>query len=341
MKRKIVNWSVAQLYKERTHISFPEYQREKSLWPTHKKSLLIDSILYDLDIPKLYFYQLKGGSFEVIDGQQRLWSIWEFLDDEYAYERGTGDKVLFSRMPASEQAHITNYTLQITLIEDADEEYLRLLFVRLQLGLLLTAGEKLHAATGRMKNFVFDKLSVHSFVERVGIPERRFAKPTLCAQICINSFTRQKLKRFARTRYEDLSYFFIEYSDPRGKDLEFFQSQTKRILEVVDRLAIIFGDRANRLKNRSFILSVYLLVEERDDIVVKGKKLFADFVFLLWSRLKAEGDLGMDRQNRDLYFFDTLLSSAPGEAYQIERRHAKLVEFFEHYKRTGKIKGDR
>ena len=68
MRRKVESWSVAKLQKERTRISFPEYQREKSLWPPEKKSMLIDSILRDIDIPKLYFNELVDKSIEVVDG---------------------------------------------------------------------------------------------------------------------------------------------------------------------------------------------------------------------------------------------------------------------------------
>jgi hypothetical protein len=28
---------------------------------------------------------LRDKSIEVVDGQQRLWSVWEFLDDGYPY----------------------------------------------------------------------------------------------------------------------------------------------------------------------------------------------------------------------------------------------------------------
>lgn len=70
MKRKSENWSVTDLQKDRANISFPEYQREKSLWPDEKKSMLIDSILKGIDIPKLYFNKLRDGSIEVIDGSK-------------------------------------------------------------------------------------------------------------------------------------------------------------------------------------------------------------------------------------------------------------------------------
>ena len=344
MKRQVEDWSVAKLSKERARISFPEYQREKSLWTREKKSLFIDSILRDLDIPKLYFNLLKDKSIEVIDGQQRLWSIWEFLDDQYRYIE-EGRPQFFSKLSKKKRQQIEGYKFQVTVFEDADDDYLRVLFVRLQLGLLLNTGEKLHAAKGQMKHLVFHKLARHTFIKQIGIQKRRYAKETLCAQICINSFTRANLNMFARTRYEDLSHFFNIYENPQGKDLELFNIQSNKITVLLDQLSQCFAGKINNLKNRLYILSIYLFIE---DLVVKGGKLstkelklISNFVFQLWKRLREESKLGIDRKNRELYSFQTLLSSAPGEAYQIERRHQKLNEYYAHFIKTGKIKGDR
>jgi hypothetical protein len=80
---------------------------------------------------------------------------------------------------------------------------------------------------------------------------------------------------------------------------------------------------------------------EQSKFSEKEHRLFTDFVFLLWRRLKEEGALGMDRKNRELYSFETLLSSAPGEAYQIERRHRKLDEYFTFYRKEKRIVGDK
>src|SRR5207249_5473106 len=78
MKRTVEQWSIEEIEKRREKIQFPEFQREKRLWSDDKKSLLIDSILKDIDIPKLYINQTTDGIYEVVDGQQRLWAIWDF-----------------------------------------------------------------------------------------------------------------------------------------------------------------------------------------------------------------------------------------------------------------------
>jgi hypothetical protein len=336
--RKIENWTVDDLEKKRNQISFPEYQREKSLWPIEKKSMLIDSILRDIDIPKLYFNRIGRDTIEVVDGQQRLWSIWEFLDEEFQYQ-SNGKKTYFSGLTPAQQKTIREYTFQVTAFKEADEDYLRELFVRLQLGLLLNTGERLHAETGKMKNFIFHTLAGHKFIKEIGIPARRYGKETLCAQISINSFAREKQGAFSRTRYEDLSSFFREYADPQGKDSEFFKTRTKSIIEVLDQLWEYFGDSSNRLNNRMYILTIYMFVEQ-PGVLKKEQKMFVEFIFVLWRRLKEEARLGIDRKNRELYSFQSYLSSAPGEQYQIERRHKKLEQYFEFYKTKRKIVGD-
>jgi uncharacterized protein with ParB-like and HNH nuclease domain len=342
MKRTVENWSIEELQKYRDIIDFPEYQRQPKLWSQERKERLIDSILGNIDIPKLYFNQTKDGEYEVVDGQQRLWAIWEFLEDEYPYNKG-GKARTYSKLTPGEQRKIRDFILQVTVLQDADDDYLRELFLRLQLGLLLVTGEKLHAATGAMKQFVFDVLVKRPFVAHVNIPSRRYAKETLCAQISINSFMKAKTAKFARTRYEDLIYFFKEYENPRGQVAEFYARQTKHIEKVLKELDDAFKEKATSLSNRSYILSIYLLFEElREDLgTPAARKQFVDFIFLLWRRLREEISEGFDRRNRELYTFETMVSSAPGEKYQIERRHTKLLELFEYFKATKTIRGDK
>jgi hypothetical protein len=192
-----------------------------------------------------------------------------------------------------------------------------------------------------MKELVFNKLPKHHFIRNLKIPKRRYALETLCAQILSNSFSRAKVQSFARTRYEDLLFLFREYEHPQGKDSEFFRQQSKKIIGVLDSLWEDCGERSKELSNRSYILSVYLLREELGGAIGSNeRKQFVDFVFALWKRLRQEISSGMDRHNRELYAFESMLSSAPGERYRIEQRHEKLTEYFQHFKKTNKIKGD-
>ena len=248
-------------------------------------------------------------------------------------------------MRAAQKRKIKSYNFQVTVFEEAEDDYLRELFIRLQIALLLNTGEKLHALKGKMHRLVFAKLAKHPFIEQIGISKKRYTAETLCAQICINSFQRKKLNLFARTRYDDLEQFFKVYEDPQGKDLELFNMESKKISGVFDQLRECFGDKTADLRNRSYILSIYLFVEEligqEGKFSEKEKKSISQFFSKLWKRLTEEARKGMDRTNRDLYEFQTFLSSAPGEEYQIKHRHEKLSEYYKYFKKKGKIKGDK
>src|SRR5664280_1016970 len=75
---------------QRSVIDFdPPYQRRGGLWSTSDKSFLIDSILNQYDIPKIYVADFtlmpsqlntKSRHYAVIDGKQRFESILDFLD---------------------------------------------------------------------------------------------------------------------------------------------------------------------------------------------------------------------------------------------------------------------
>lgn len=61
----------------------PEFQRY-SVWKEKKrKSLLIESLMLKIPIPAFYFYENKEGKLIVIDGQQRLTTIYEFVTGEF------------------------------------------------------------------------------------------------------------------------------------------------------------------------------------------------------------------------------------------------------------------
>src|SRR5262249_48838220 len=91
---KLPNSNVAYIYATRDQIDMsPSYQRQGAIWSTAKQQLLIDSLINGFDVPKMYFHQfpvsrtLETGQrarYALIDGKQRLESIFGFLSGEFA-----------------------------------------------------------------------------------------------------------------------------------------------------------------------------------------------------------------------------------------------------------------
>jgi hypothetical protein len=58
----------------------PEFQRQANVWNAKRKARLIESILLRIPLPSFYFSEDKDGSYAVVDGLQRLCSIFHFMN---------------------------------------------------------------------------------------------------------------------------------------------------------------------------------------------------------------------------------------------------------------------
>ncbi len=67
-------------------LSIPDYQRDADQWDDEMKSLFIESIINNLTVPAFFFEPIVGKDGiernEVVDGQQRLTTLFQFWDDK-------------------------------------------------------------------------------------------------------------------------------------------------------------------------------------------------------------------------------------------------------------------
>ena len=61
----------------------PEYQR-RLRWSTIQKSKLIESLLLNIPVPPIFLYESDAARYEVMDGQQRLNAVREFLAGDFS-----------------------------------------------------------------------------------------------------------------------------------------------------------------------------------------------------------------------------------------------------------------
>jgi len=120
----------------------PDYQRDSSQWDIPKKSLFIESLINNLTIPPLIVYpeteSVPGKERrQIVDGQQRLTTIREFLKDEFAlakeseveYADNVGPLVqgkMFSQLPPAIREQIELYVLNFILLPRDLDLHMRL-----------------------------------------------------------------------------------------------------------------------------------------------------------------------------------------------------------------------
>jgi Protein of unknown function DUF262 len=122
------------------------YQREY-VWDDSKASRLIESLLLNVPIPVCYFAENEDGSWEVIDGLQRVHSIARYLGEKFVLR---GLSVLtelngkrFGELPGRDQRRIESRTLRFVVITEESHPDIKFdVFERLNTGAVkLTAQE--------------------------------------------------------------------------------------------------------------------------------------------------------------------------------------------------------
>ena len=76
-------------------IILPKFQR-RFVWDIKRSSRLIESVMMGLPVPPIFFHLREDNKFEVIDGMQRLKSIFFFMDGIFSSTGNTGGKHIFS-----------------------------------------------------------------------------------------------------------------------------------------------------------------------------------------------------------------------------------------------------
>jgi hypothetical protein len=64
----------------------PDFQRDY-VWKNKQRTRLIESILLGIPLPAFYFNQDKDGTYQVVDGVQRLSTIALFMNDKHVLDR--------------------------------------------------------------------------------------------------------------------------------------------------------------------------------------------------------------------------------------------------------------
>ena len=179
-----------------SQIKIPDVQREDTAWSLEQKQLLIDSVYNNYDIPKFYFRKDSKNEeiWWLLDGQQRLTAIMNFLDNKFPLDGGddvtsipkTIHNKYFKDLAPADKSKIRGRSLDFVIMdctEDEEED----MFLRLNKGTPLNAAEKRNAIKGAFKDAV-KQVSSHKFLKnKVNFPLTRFAGDAVVAQLFLLS----------------------------------------------------------------------------------------------------------------------------------------------------------
>lgn len=134
----------------------PEFQRQE-VWSLPKKRRLIDTVIRGWSIPPVHLVMTPDNKLEVLDGQQRLAAIRDFLAGKFSIDGNITPEdesvsllhgQFYHSLDSYVRRRIDQYTLRCFRISDFAPEEPSELFYRLNQPTMLTAGEQRNALYG-------------------------------------------------------------------------------------------------------------------------------------------------------------------------------------------------
>jgi len=278
-------------------LSPEEYQRENA-WGLPQKQLLVDTIFRGMDIPKFYLWKIDQNTlvngypegdtrnlyrsilekkrdenddpdpyvFEVVDGQQRIRSILEFMGVKppnaecfrgawhepfsAPIETPMAKGRYYSQLNADQQIRFEEKPLSVMVLEHASIDEIRDMFLRLQNGTPLNAqqkrdamGSKIGQVARELANLTFFKISVNF--------DNTQSTHTLVASQMLQLEIREKIVSCASRQMDKL------YSHYKQAPVDSI-SRT-RAEKIINLLSKIFPEKNPHL-NQNYALSLYWLL---------------------------------------------------------------------------------
>lgn len=261
----------------------PDFQR-REVWAMTAKIMLIDSILSDIPLPKIFLSKvLKEGSTHriVIDGQQRISTILSFLRDEFALESpysGPHTGKTFSELDEEVQERILQYRIDFNEANNPSDRETRDVYMRVNKYTTPLTKQELRRADfpGDFLDFV-EELSVFDFFERYAIftptDRRRYADAEFVSEVVAAIIGGIQDKK------STLDAFYIKYAqwDPDHR-----KEISERLEQALCDIELMFagvtdGVKKTRFRQKADFYSLVLAIDElrRSGGRLDGKDLSA------------------------------------------------------------------
>ena len=158
----------------------PDFQRLRGIWNDERKSRLVESLLLRIPIPVFYVAADEADIWSVVDGVQRMSTIYDFVTDKFPLKRLEYltwlDGQKHNELPRPMQRRISETSLIVNVIEPGTPpEVMFNVFLRINTGGMILNGQEIRHALnpGPVRNYLkelaqspeFKKATHHSIKE--------------------------------------------------------------------------------------------------------------------------------------------------------------------------------
>ena len=313
------------------------------VWTREKKQLLIDSILNDYDIPKIYFHiydrrQSDSSNFEyaVIDGRQRLETIWEFIDgkfylsEDFEFQRDPNIKLSslsyddISQKYPKIKIQFDSFVLPVIGVETDDEDLIEDMFSRLNEAVPLNAAEKRNSIGGELVKAIREISEHQFFLSNVSFSNKRYQHREVVARLLLleESLYAGKLIDTKKVYLDALARRYRE-------DITTVNKHRSNVINILDEMAKSFGEKDPLLRSQGNI-TVYYLTFKLANHTNQLSELTRDNFINFNDALKANREVAVEKYEDSLFElleYDRLTQQGTNDASNLRERTSVISSF--------------
>jgi hypothetical protein len=312
----------------------PQFQR-RYVWNDRLASRLIESIILNVPVPPCFLSQNQDYELDVIDGQQRLFSIYRFFNNQFPLSElevlSELNGCRYFELPSKIQRQIRTHTLRLVVITNESHPEIKFdVFERLNTNTVPLNAQELRNCVyrGALNDLLKDLVAEPEWLEILGrkAPDKRMRDEELVLRYI--SF----LKRGVNT-YRTPQKHWLNETAAMGRDFSSHEISTLQVewTKAISICRIWFSPRECFRK----------LPQLRAGPI--NRALF-DLVMLSASRINSDTAIGIADDFRSLYLdilndaeFADLISRAVDHTSRTKRRFALWEERFGALMLHGKV----
>ena len=271
-------------HKDQKIIIQPDYQR-RSVWNQSAKIMLIDTILKNIPMPKIFLSKeinkTQSTVRKVIDGQQRINAILEFIDGKFALDapyQGEYEGKKFAELPKLIQNQFLSYEIDFNEVSFISEEQIREIYSRVnKYSFPLTTQELRKADYPGEFYKLAEKIASDEFFESIKLftvaNRRRSADVEYASELLVVLIDGPQEKK------ESLDSFYLNGTKWTHQEFESYNKRYEKILEEIKRIHAKIKLSNTRFRQKS---DFYALFDAVRILVAAGGTLEGkDLTFLV------------------------------------------------------------
>lgn len=295
----------------------PDFQRGQ-VWSDSKKRRLIDTILRGWYVPAIHIVVNDDlDKEEVLDGQQRLRAIMEFINNVFAIDGNIEpvddsvralDGLRYNELPDAVRSRFRRFTINTVRLREYKSAEPGELFFRLNQLTALTAAEQRNALIGEPRNEIrrlAERLEDHLSGRSIGFSNARMNYDDTLARLAIALETEKLQEKVTAASLEKRYRIGLGFDPSVLSSMEW----------ACDTIIHFIDDNGSFAKlNRASLFSwLYFVIDHKEQIPSLFYREFSDFFGAFEAARTTHSFLSLVIENKDRTLYDRLSGTPAGQ----------------------------